>query len=309
MNNPELYPPLIHEPVWGEINGRSEALGFITRTLQAYDLTATFFVEAVHTRHFGVDPMKRYTDHLLASHQDVQLHIHPVWLNFDKSKRADVRYNDDCSALPESFLTELIVSGCAQIEQWTGNRPVALRTGNFSAAPVVYKAMRSAGLVLGSNVCIACESYPVPSLNRSGGAHLIEGIWELPAASFMDKPLHMRRRYRAAQITACTAGELREILDQCYSQSASVVVIVTHPFEFIKKSNYRYASLRPNRMVQGRLEKLCKYLKDNEDRFDVTSFADLAEKKSIKEQPEPLLESTVTKSLFRAGQNFINDRI
>ena len=44
--------PLIHEPVWGKVGDRSEALGFLLDTLTHYQLSATFFVETVHLAYF-----------------------------------------------------------------------------------------------------------------------------------------------------------------------------------------------------------------------------------------------------------------
>ena len=148
MEDRNRFPPLLQEPVWGEVNGRSEALGFITRTLGHYDLRATFFVETAHTRYFGQQAMKRYTDHLVETGQDVQLHIHPVWKNFSESLPARKHYNDDSSALDEAELTELIEEGCDQILAWTGKRPIAMRTGNFSASLTIYRAMENSNLFL-----------------------------------------------------------------------------------------------------------------------------------------------------------------
>ena len=42
---PEQYQPLLSEPVDGNVDGVSEALGFLLRTLQQARLQATFFTE------------------------------------------------------------------------------------------------------------------------------------------------------------------------------------------------------------------------------------------------------------------------
>jgi hypothetical protein len=308
MEDPTRFPPLLEEPVWGEVNGRSEALGFITETLTRYDLQATFFVETVHTRHFGPQPMQRCTDHLLAAGQDVQLHIHPVWKNFS-SPAPGRRYNDDSSALDEEELTALIREGCDQIQAWTGMRPVAMRTGNFSATPIVYQAMAKAQLRLASNICIACADYEETALRQAGGIQMISGVHELPASCFIDPGPAGKGRYRAAQITACSASELIAILNQCSAQSVDTLVLVTHPFEFIKKADFRYRSLRPNRVVQRRLGTLCRFLSDHQDQFQVSTFGALARQLPLPAETAPILKSTVMRSLGRATQNFINDRI
>jgi hypothetical protein len=309
MEDPVRFPPLLEEPVWGEVNGRSEALGFITRTLEHHDLRATFFVETVHTRHFGPQAMNRFTDHLQAAGQDIQLHIHPVWKNFGNPPPAGPRYNDDSSALGEEELTALINEGCDQIKAWTGTRPVAMRTGNFSANRTVYRAMKQAQLYLASNICIASADYEDQSLCQAGGVQVVEGVHELTVGCFIDPGPVGKGRYRAAQITACSASELTSLLDECHAQSAETLVLVTHPFEFIKKADFRYTFLRPNRLVQQRLEVLCQFLRQHQDRFEVCTFGALGQEMPLQPQTAPFLKSSVLRSLTRATQNFVNDRI
>ena len=309
MSDRSRYSPLLDEPVWGEVNGRSEALGFITRTLDKYRLKATFFVETVHTRYFGADRMKRYTDHLLESEQDIQLHIHPVWQNFDLPESARQRYFDDCSELCLDELAELIGEGCEQIEAWTGVRPVAMRTGNFSSSRSVYQAMKKAKLALASNICIASASYSDKSIAHSGGIHEIESVHELPASCFVDPGPIGRGRYRAAQVTACSSIEIINLLKQCTRGSIRTMVLVTHPFEFLKKADFRYTSLRPNVLVQKRLEEICRFLSENPADFEVSTFSGIASESPLITEPAPDLQSSITSSIIRSAQNFINDRI
>lgn len=309
MEDPIRFPPLLEEPVWGDVNGRSEALGFITRTLESHDLAATFFVETVHTRHFGPQAMQRVTDHLQAAGQDIQLHIHPVWQNFGNDVAAGPRHNDDSSALDEEQLGALIVEGCDQIEAWTGTRPVAMRTGNFSANRAVYRAMKQAQLQLASNICIASADYNDQSLCQAGGVQIVEDVHELTVGCFIDPGPVGKGRYRALQITACSASELTALLEQCSAQSVDTLVLVTHPFEFIKKADFRYTSLRPNRLVQKRLEILCQFLCEHQERFEVCTFSALAQELPLQAQPAPSLKGSVLRSLSRATQNFVNDRI
>ena len=97
------YTPLLHEPVAGEINGRSEALGFMIETLSQRDLTATFFVETAHTRFFGTLAMGGYVERLMRAGQDVQLHLHPDWLSFaDGDLRPGRPHTDNCREMSVS---------------------------------------------------------------------------------------------------------------------------------------------------------------------------------------------------------------
>lgn len=92
--DPDRYRPLITEPVEGVINGRSEALGFLLRTLEEYQLEATFFVETLHSRYFGDGPMGRYCEMIAAAGHDIQLHIHPLWRAFTDGARNNAPIND-----------------------------------------------------------------------------------------------------------------------------------------------------------------------------------------------------------------------
>ena len=305
----EANMPLIHEPVSGDIDGKSHALGFLIERLNRYDLEATFFVETVHTSYFPETEMGYYVETLKAAGQDVQLHLHPSWLSFEMSgaeKTASV--TDDCSELEEPRLAALITQGCNQIERWTGQRPTGMRTGNFSTAHTVFDAMNKAGLEYSSNICVAVNKPPAAELAVHGGAHLFSGIRELPVTCFTDVGPVGRGKLRPMQITALSANEQIALLQQAHMQHRDVVVIVTHPFEFLKKKDFRYRGMKPNRMVQGRFETLCRFLADNSDRFAVVSLEDAARECSYQDQRPPL-KGNALRATMRATENFINDRL
>src|SRR3546814_16343233 len=79
FDDPTLYAPLIHEPVWGEVAGTSQALGFLVRVLRSHALEATFFVETAHTRYFGKTAMAGSAERLIAAAHDVPLTLLPTW--------------------------------------------------------------------------------------------------------------------------------------------------------------------------------------------------------------------------------------
>ena len=174
----EVHTPLIHEPVAGVVDGKSEALGFLVETLRGHGLVATFFVETVHTRYFPDTVMGGYVDRLLRAGQDVQLHLHPCWLSFEDGKFD--RFNlasDHCHELETGRLVALIGEGADQIAAWTGVRPSGMRTGNFSTALSVFEAMSQAGLRHASNICLAVHRPPEPELAVTGG------VMTLPASA------------------------------------------------------------------------------------------------------------------------------
>ena len=305
----EAATPLIHEPVAGMVEGRSEALGFLVETLTSHGLVATFFVETVHTRYFSDRMMGGYVERLLRAHQDVQLHLHPCWLSFKDGKldRSNL-VTDHCHELETGRLTALIGEGADQIRTWTGKRPTGMRTGNFSTALSVFEAMRQVGLSRASNICLAAHRPPEPELAVRGGVHDFAGIRELPVTCFFDVGPVGRGRLRPMQVTALTAREQIRLLDSAHDVQNPVVVIVTHPFEFVKKTDFRYTNLRPNRIIQDRFRRLCAFLSVNSDRFEVVPLAAAADAVEGR-QAWSELTGNAFNSIVRAVANTVNDRL
>jgi peptidoglycan/xylan/chitin deacetylase (PgdA/CDA1 family) len=301
--------PLIHEPVAGVVEGKSEALGFLLETLSRHGLVATFFVETVHTRYFSDSMMGGYVERLLYAGQDVQLHLHPCWLSFDDGKLDRSKLvTDHCHELETGRLAALISEGADQIRAWTGTRPTGMRTGNFSTALSVFEAMRQAGLSRASNICLAAHHPPEPELAVTGGVHNFAGIRELPVTCFFDVGPVGRGRLRPMQVTALTAREQISLLNAPCDAENRVVVIVTHPFEFVKKRDFRYTSLRPNRIVQDRFRRLCAFLSGNRDRFEVVPLAVAADAVDGCKAWTDLVGNRFN-AIVRAATNAVNDRL
>jgi hypothetical protein len=305
----EVHAPLIHEPVAGMVDGKSEALGFLIETLSGHGLVATFFVETAHTRYFPDTVMGGYVDRLLRAGQDVQLHLHPCWLSFEDGKfdRAHL-VSDHCHELETGHLAALIGEGADQIGAWTGKRPSGMRTGNFSTALSVFAAMGQAGLRHASNICLAVHRPPEPELAVTGGVHDFAGIRELPVTCFVDVGPVGRRRLRPMQVSAVTAREQISLLNSAHDYGNPVVVIVAHPFEFIKKRDFRYTELRPNRIIQDRFRRLCAFLAQNTDRFEVAPLA-VAGDALDGGQVWTELNGNAFNSIVRAVTNVVNDNL
>jgi hypothetical protein len=303
------HRPLIHEPIAGIVGGNSEALGFLLDTLNRYGLVATFFVETLHTRYFSDAVMGFYVDQLVRAGQDVQLHLHPCWLAFENGRRKQAEpVTDQCREVEPGQLAALIDEGARQIHTWTGTRATSMRTGNFSTALSVFAAMREAGLAYASNICVAVNRPAEADLAVAGGAYDFAGIRELPVTCFADRGPVGHGALRPMQVTALTAHEQIALLNAAHRHGNPVVVIVTHPFEFIKRTDFRYSNLRRNRIVQNRLRRLCRFLSENRGRFEVVRLAAAADAVDGCPPWKDLRGSSVN-SLVRAAANAINDRV
>src|SRR3546814_20222305 len=92
--------------------------------LRSHGLEATFFIETAHTRYFGKKAMAGYAERLIAAGQDVQLHLHPMWLNYENgAMKPDQTVSDHCYDLDIEPLTELLLDGGDPGDEWTGRRP------------------------------------------------------------------------------------------------------------------------------------------------------------------------------------------
>jgi len=305
----EAHTPLIHELVAGMVDGKSEAMGFLVETLCRYGLIATFFVETVQSRYFSDRAMGRYVERLMRAGQDVQLHLHPCWLAF-KNGKPDLSnlVTDHCHELETGRLAALIDEGAERISAWTGERPTGMRAGNFSTALSVFEAMSKARLSYASNICLAAHRPPEPELAVTGGVHDFAGIRELPVTCFFDIGPVGRGRLRPMQVTALTAREQISLLSAAQENKNPVVVIATHPFEFVKKRDFRYSSLRPNRIVQDRFRRLCAFLSANSDRFEVAPLAVAADAMDCR-QVWTELTGNAFNAIVRAVTNGVNDRL
>ena len=314
LGDPEGCEPLLHEPVAGEIGGKSEALGFMIETLSEHDLRATFFVEALHTRYFPASAMATYVEQLMTAGQDVQLHLHPAWINFEngRPRRSDL-VSDNCSELDLDLLAELMDEGAAQIKGWSGQRPTAFRTGNFATDLVVFDAMAKVGLEASSNICHAVRPAPSSELALTGGCHEIAGIRELPVTCFVDRGPVGRGKLRPLQVTAVGGTEMIGLLKQIHQMHegrGGLAVIVTHPFEFLKPGDFRYSRMTANRLVQGRFRALCAFLARESNSFEVVPLNEAAARQAPEAGGEiPVLEGGGMPAILRAGQNFLNDRL
>lgn len=314
--DPERNKPRIHEPVWGEVGGRSQALGFILDILVRYQLCATFFVETVHQSYFSKRMMGDYIDRICAAEQDIQLHLHPCWLSFKTNFKAGGQpITDQCSELSDERLTTLIEEGAECIRDWTGSAPRSLRTGNFSISASVYRAMRLVGLTISSSICVALaqpdgatsDQWGEPS-SLAGGIHFLDGVFELPVTCFEDRSPLGWRKWRPLQVTACSFKEQQEQLLALREGGATVAVILTHPFEFLHWSGPAFSNLRANRLVQDRLEQLCSFLAKNSDKFEVIPIGRIAVEELVTE-PATRINGNVASATRRSLENFLNDRL
>jgi hypothetical protein len=309
--DPRRYRPLSEELVECRVDGRSEGLGFILNALEQASAAATFFVETLQCAYFGDGPMGRIVARIAGAGQDLQLHLHPCWLHFASAGWSLLQpANDACAARSLDELTDMIELGCNAFVRWGLPRPVALRVGGFSCGRVVLRAMRRCGIELGSNIALAVHRPADPELHVVSGRALVDDVLELPALTYATPHPPFGTRLRTAAITSTSWPEMETLLRQARAAGISPVVILTHPFEFVKRASFRYEEMRRNQVNQHRFERLLEFLVSHPDEFAVTTFAKSAMKwREAGESRGPLLRVSTRLALARMAQNLANTKV
>ncbi|MCB1842290.1 MAG: hypothetical protein KDI09_04945 [Halioglobus sp.] len=310
FDSPETCPPVSEPMVYGRVNDKEEALGFLLDTLHAYDISATFFVECANYFYFGDEPMRSVVARLNAAGQDIQLHVHPVWLNFvDGELPGYFPRNDFCSARSFDDLKRVFELCIEVFERWVGKSPVAIRTGSLHTDENVYRVMQALGIPLSSNIAMGVYEPSEPLLRHDSGRHLIHGVMELPVFTYQDMQIGSRTRRKSLQITSCSWPEMRHLLWKAREAGVENIVVLTHPSEFIKKTDFRYTRLTRNRVNQERLRKLCAFIQSQPEEFVSADFATSLSEWKGSELHQPFITIPSGFSLLRKLHNRLNDSL
>ena len=305
--DPGARRPIGEPNVLCEVGGREQGLGFLLETFRRHGTRATFFVEAMQAVHFGDAPMGRMVERILGAGQDVQLHLHPCWTAFahrDWPARTRAAPPDDnCDGRSPAELERLIAAGLDALARMGAPRPVAMRTGNLRADRNVYRAMAASGLPVASNIGLALFRPEERELRLRGGRRRIETVLEVPILTYGPGE-------RLFTTTACSAGETEALLRQARRREVPTVVLLTHPFEFIKGDRLDPARQRRNRINQTRMERLCAFLEEHDGDFESASFGGAAGGwLAAPDVDEPRLAAPLPRVLARMVENKANDLV
>jgi len=312
--DPRRYRPVAEPALLCPVNGRSRGLGFILDTFRRHDLRATFFVEALNTFYFGDEPMGALARRIHGMGHDVQMHLHPCWEYFrreDWQRRLRTEPpNDEIATRSEEQLLELIRNGQEVFRRWGLPAPVAVRAGNLHAERHFYRAMYRAGLRLASNVGLGLHRPRDTGLHLRGGRHWIDGVLEMPVLSYTDLPGIGGGRCKILTVTGSAWGEFRYLLEETHRRQQGPVVILTHAHEYVKHRDLQFRRLRDNRVNQRRLHRLCAWLREHDDRFEVVTFG--AQARTLLQgggAPSPDLSMPPLLTARRLAENWLNDHL
>lgn len=241
------------------------ALPLNLQILRDNGLRAVFFVEPLFSYYYGLDALQELVGVIMEADQDVQMHLHPEWL--DELPEEIVPRRAKTPMLHSFSLDEqtaLLQAAASRLMEAGAPRPTAFRSGNYSANADTLRALARVGFKVDSSIN-ACFDFPYP---EKGSAHLlhpsrIEGIAEYPVTVFRDG----FGRIRPMQIAACSVPELVQGLTRARDQGLPAATLVSHNFELLSADRRS-----EDRIITRRFAGLCEWLGRNEAQFQTASF-------------------------------------
>ncbi|QGZ40575.1 polysaccharide deacetylase [Pseudoduganella flava] len=306
--------PVAEPMVWCEVDGRSQGLGFLLDTFERHRIPATFFVEAAQRYYFrDADPMGTIARRIAAHGHEVQLHTHPCWSVFrhDDWREQVTREprQDDFYGRAEEDTVHLLRQGQETFADWGVPLPTVFRSGNLQHDDTLFAAMARCGIPYSSCVGLAVFDSGDARYRLYSGAHPRHGVLEMPVLTFEDWRIGGRRHRKTLTIAGTSFAETRLLLERAHEQRVPLVVILTHPFEYVQRRDDGMRTARRNALHQGRLERLCRYLDCNRDRFQPTGLGEAGSAlQAAPDERNVLLQGSGWRSVRRLAEQVAYDR-
>jgi hypothetical protein len=132
----------------------------------------------------------------------------------------------------------------------------------------------------------------------------------VPVLTYAQLKFGARRFDRLFTTTATSAAETEALLWRAHGAGVPTVVLLTHPFEFVKGDRLNQARQRMNRINQGRLRRMCAFIAANPHAFEAVSFARAApEWLRTPDAPAPDLRAPLPAVIARMIANKANDLV
>jgi peptidoglycan/xylan/chitin deacetylase (PgdA/CDA1 family) len=303
--------PVAEQNVWCNVDGRSEGLGFMLDTFRQNQVQATFFVETVQRYYFKHDPMGAIARQVLDAGHEVELHTHPCWSLFKhndwRERVRDQRRPDDFQGRSLDDSIALLQQGIDTFRDWGLPRPRAFRSGNLQHDDNLFRALAEVGIPYSSNVGVGVYDTGNPDYALYSGTHERFGVLECPVLSYTDWQLGSHQHMKSLTIAGTSFSEMRSLLEQAHAAQVPLVVILTHPFEYVQTTDDDYVHARRHGVTQQRLAKLCAFLHANQDRFDASGMVSAIESPACRDGRNLLLKSPLWYSVPRMGTQVVYD--
>lgn len=260
FRDPSLKPVGNEKRIYGRIDGKEYGIPLMMDIADRYGISLTFFVEVLNKYWFGEQETREVCRYITERGHDVQLHLHPVFLNFNNANPPQLHYRDDLSHYDLETQTELLREGKELLTRYCGRAPVAFRAGNFGADTNTLRALSKNGLWIDSSYNKAFHKSGRISALPINDLAEIEGVWEFPVTNFLETCLR-GKKYKPLDLNAVSSREIQAVLEHCLNgPGPSNVTILLHSFSFLIPGDLQYRRCRINNVVIRRFEEICRYL-------------------------------------------------
>ena len=245
-------------------------LSYQLAELARHDLKACFFVDPMPAMVFGLDPIHRMVETILAAGQEVQLHLHASWTGATIGDRGATFGHFALSDYSREEQTGLLIQARDLLVAAGAPAPIAFRAGSYAANDDTLAALALLGFVYDSSH----NGAEAPDMSRIGVcprqiAPVARGVVvEVPVTVIEDSP----GRLRTFQLCALSAGESYDALEHAAVSGHAAVTIVSHGFELANRSG-----TRANAVHVRRFQALCGMLGEMRDALPTVHFADRPE--------------------------------
>jgi len=282
----------------GTVHGQSHGLGFLLDCFQRHGVQATFFVETAQRCYFQDDPMRGLARQAATAGHEVQLHVHPCWTVFqhaDWFERVQRQpRQDDFAGRPMASTLALLRHGQAAFADWGLPAPQVFRAGNLQYDDALYRALAAAGIAYSSNIGLGVYDGGLPDYRLYAGRHMRHGVVECPVLTYRDRGAHLK----SLTIRGASFTEMRMALEQAHAAGLELVVILTHPFEYVHLG--AAGGMRRHALNQARMERLCCWLAAHPERFQTCGLAAAASLPLTSASSQnPLLRGSLWQALSR----------
>ena len=270
--------------------------------LARHALKACFFVDPMPALVYGLEPIRRMIEPILAAGQEIQLHCHSFWWDLANFRQQQARF--ELTAFDAVEQRRLISVARDLLVEAGAPPPTAFRSGSYAANADTLAALAALGIAHDSSHNGA--EHPWPSALPLD-AHLVDptpvlGVTELPVSQ-------IRRRdggLRPLQLCALSSEEMHAALRHAESNDHPLVTIVSHSFELASRDGRRV-----NRLVRRRFERLCAFLDAQRETLPTTTIGELPAfappaARSLPLPPQPL--RTVRRIVEQGWGNAVYER-
>lgn len=240
-------------------------IGFQLARLAEHGLKACFFVDPMPAILYGLAPIRRVVETILAAGQEVQLHLHPGWTAARIGDRGRAHARVDLNQYDGDEQRDLLAGAVDLLVAAGAPPPVAFRAGSYAADDATLAALTGLGIAYDSshNGAVAGSRIDLPRAQIAPVERA--GLIEVPVTVIRERPGSLR----TFQLCALSSGETYDALEHAAAAGHACVTLVSHGFELCNR-----AGTRANGVHVRRFEALCRMLAEMRDVLPTVHFAD-----------------------------------